>query len=138
MADLSPEEVTVLVDALRRNFLYVTPTPVFRNGETVRFNVTMHAPDYLEMMDLIQRAGGWTMPIHDKAVIAVQFARKAKTAAGSGYVLSNWCMGDIEAALEDTKDIDHPELVAFRTALHAEIERRGCIEALPQAALPLH
>lgn len=137
MANLSAEEVIVLVDALRRNFLYVTPTPVFRNGETVRFNVTMHAPDYLEMMDLIERAGGWTMPAHDKAVVAVQFARKAKT-AGAGYALSSWNMGDIEAALEDTKDIDHPELVAFRTALHAEIERRGCIEAPPQAALPLH
>lgn len=138
MANLSPEEVDVLVDILRRNYYYITPTPVFDSrGDVIRFNRPMHPPDDIRMMQLIDKAGGFTMPAHDKVMLSVQYARKAKT-VGGGYSLSAWNMGDIEAALEDTKDIDHPEILAFRTALHDEIERRGCIESPPQAAAPLH
>jgi len=111
-----------LVDVLRRNFLYQSPTPVLEDGRIARYNLTMFADDYKKMMGSLSAAGGFVMPPGDRERLIREFSEKARTAAG-GYDLANWSRGELAAAYEDVKGIE--ELSAFFEAVGKEIKSRS-------------
>lgn len=68
-AGLTRDERRELVDILRKNFLYQTPTAAWPNSDpnpdprNPAFLILRMLPGHWEqMMRLINKAGGWTMP----------------------------------------------------------------------------
>jgi hypothetical protein len=111
-----------LVDIVRRNWLYASPTPVIEDGIVTRYNLTIFASDYRSMMAIATAAGGFVMPRADRDELAKQFAAKARTAGGE-YDLSKWNIGELAAAHDDIKGLG--ELADFDKAIGEEIKRRA-------------
>ena len=78
------KRLDALSGIILRNFRYQTPTPVVKEGEPLRYVVTMFAEDYRKMMGIATAVGGFVMPPADKERLMIEFAEKAKTGAGGG------------------------------------------------------
>ena len=121
---LTIDETTELTNALRRQMLYTTPTPVFRPGTQIveRFNVTIHAADYVRIRALIEKAGGWTIDDEDSKAALLQFEQKARL-VGGGYGFADWSAGELVTLIAESSGV--PELAEFRKAAEQELRSRS-------------
>jgi len=127
MSKLSFKDQVILIDCLRKSFLYQTPQPVFYAvGDEAPDHFVVRIPHahYAEVMRLIQKAGGWTLPPDERRKILMAHEERARKAHGDGtdYDLSDLEHGDLYAMLQETKGIT--ELAAFHKALGDEITAR--------------
>jgi hypothetical protein len=71
--NLSAKEVESLVDLLRKQMLFQTPTIVQEGISAPRAHVAFMLPAYESIMLLIARAGGWQMPAEHRAKLEAMF-----------------------------------------------------------------
>lgn len=133
MPDLTYIDTKILVDCLRKSLLFQTPQPVFlglaTDEEPEHFLVKIKRNHYAEVMRLIQKAGGWTLPREARVALLKAHEERARKAHGDGidYDLSGLEQGDLYAMYSEAEGI--AELAAFRAALGEEIEARSRPEA---------
>ena len=128
---LSAQQTQELVDTLRRQFLYQTPTAALKPGSSTEIDYLVVAikPDaYETMFNLIQSAGGWEMPREDKLRLMKMHEGQIKDADGK-YQLEDFNAGDLQTIYADTEGFE--ELAALRAAAKAELESRMATPAKP-------
>jgi hypothetical protein len=133
---LSRSEVNQLVDALRRQMLYQVPQPVFVDtpGAGVPQKLEEMEPDhlvlkmrpkaYIAIMQLIGKAGGWTLPEFEKAKMLKEHAARARAALADGrnYDFAKTTDDDLRVMYDELERV--PELADFRRAVTDELITR--------------
>ena len=121
---LNRKERAELVDLLRKNLIYQTPKPVFREHSDphptwvdLRFVFAHHQ----RILLLLHKAGGWTMPKDEKQKLLQKHEEEARTAHGDGvdYDFEHLSYGDLVAMHVELEGIE--EMALFRRAISAEI-----------------
>jgi hypothetical protein len=110
---LSQSEIFHLVDCLRRSLLYQTSTPVFLGEEAQtpdHFIVRLKAAHYIDVMQLIQKAGGWELSGEQREALLKHHEEKAKIDFGDGktYSFDHLDIGDLYNMHKETRSM--PEL----------------------------
>lgn len=121
---LNRKERDELVDLLRKNLLYQTPKPVFRDNADahptwvdLRFVFTHQQ----RILLLLHKAGGWTMPKDEKQKLLQKHEEAARTAHGDGidYDFEHLSYGDLVSMHTELEGIE--EMALFREAIADEI-----------------
>lgn len=128
---LTQQQVLNLVDALRRNLLYQTVQPVFLDGQNLdepdHVIVKIRPKSYEVIMNLIGKAGGWTLPAETKREIEAQSDARRRLAFGNGtdFNFAALTIGDLYAMYEELGVADLPDdLNRLRVAVGEEIKDR--------------
>ena len=123
--NLTPSETEILIDVLRRNFLYQTATRVWKNGgiEIERVNLAMMWGAYCQMMELIHKAGGFEPPKEARQELLKIHAEKAKDVGDGGYNLKEWSAGELARAIDEARGVE--QLAEFMKACEDELKNRG-------------
>lgn len=126
---LTQEQVLNLIDCLRRQLLYQTPQPVFKSGgsEPDYVLVKMKPLTYSVVMQLIAKAGGWTLPEEAKRELQTTSTERHKFAFGNGkeFNFTGLTLADLYAMYGELGIDDLPDdLTRFRIAIGDEITNR--------------
>lgn len=128
MTKMTYIDTVLLVDCLRKSLLYQTPSPVFLNGNIEKpdhFVVKMKTDHYQEVMRLIQKAGGWTLPESAMQKLIEQFEQRSQKVFVDGEAKKVWDFSETPYAelmvmASETSGI--AELKEFHEAIKAKME----------------
>ena len=123
---LTAGETLDLLTALRKSFLYQTPTIVQSGITSPRVHLAMPLSLYEAMMGLIGKAGGWEMPTEDVAQLRAMFEQTAKDAGKD----PDWCKkrntGELAMAYSQMEGLDDVAGIGeLRARIEKELKTRG-------------
>lgn len=121
---LSRKERQELVDLLRRNLLYQTPRPLFAepgDEHPTWVDVRLVFAHQQRILQLIHRAGGWTLPPEEKKKVLMAHEERARVAYADGvdYDFTGLSYGELVAMYQELEGV--AELQQFRKAIGDQI-----------------
>jgi hypothetical protein len=125
---LANKEVKELVDLLRKNLVYQTPRPLFaalEDEHPTHVEVRMLFQHHQRILELLHKAGGWTLPPDEKAKVMARHEEAARVAYGDGvnYDLSHLSFGDLVGMHAELEGV--PEMKPFRDAIADAMKERS-------------
>lgn len=125
---LNKKERLELVDLLRKNMLYQTPRPVFADASDehpTHVDLRFVFPHQQRILQLLHKAGGWTLPKSEQENILRKHEEAARVAYGDGvdYDLSHLSYGDMLNMYRELEGVE--ELAPFRDAIKDALEHQG-------------
>ena len=120
---LTEKEVEMLVDLLRRQLLFQTATRIFKGIEIERVHVAIMWEPYCLLMELINKAGGFSPPKECRQALLAAHAEKARDVGTGKYDLKGWSAGELAMAIDEAKEVH--QLATFAEACEAELKTRG-------------
>jgi hypothetical protein len=111
---LDEEDMTALVDLLRRNLLYQTAELLIAPGEKDPHEVSIRfmPPDFYKILELIKKAGGWDLTEEQKIQLEQQQLRHLEASIEDGLIdLESIDVGSLLHIIEmSTRDPDGAEI----------------------------
>ncbi len=123
---LGPAEVQELVDALRRNLMYQTPTVKFDDAGNPAPHVTVrfYHDDLVDICRLCEKQGGWDISDEQKQQLHVARMTRLFAAVEGGEIdLTQMDAGSLMALSEDAEALEEGQAVA--DSCRAELRRRA-------------
>lgn len=103
--NLDESEIAILVDLLRKSFLYQTPVPV-SDGRYLQ--VRMHPKHYEVMTQILLKAGGWTLSDEQKKNIVAEGEKRIRARfmdQDVDYDFTSWEYGELLHVLSDLNSV---------------------------------
>lgn len=121
--NLNSQEVENLISLLRKQILFQTATRVWNGVEIDRVNLAIMWQPYCQIMELINKAGGFVPPKEVRTELLKIHAEKARQVGDGTYDLKEWSSGELVMAIDEAKGVR--ELEKFAAACEAELKVRG-------------